>query len=267
MDIPFVAELPPVPDCFSKLLVNESEMSALPSQPWRESENQNGLKYKLKLYAKDSVPGTTLVMGGWMDGSVTSETTVMSMSVHGVHMTRSQKTDSGFVEDEDVETADPENRKRQETESNLSSSPVHSSYFSRLNTSLARLKEEMVDLRHLDMSLLCQLLSLNEAIQDFKSSICDRCSECTGSEYTSSEYASSEYSLGGGMGSRVESFSSLNEESVGNGEFGQGHDNKNNSGDFATGYFLEEANHLAESTSSLLKQITALTQRAEDDFY
>ncbi|XP_076065584.1 uncharacterized protein LOC143039433 [Oratosquilla oratoria] len=58
-------------------------------------------------------------------------------------------------------------------------SPVHGSSMrmrrqSNLDSQLALLRKEMVGLRQLDMSLLCQLWSLNESIQEFKQMIHDR---------------------------------------------------------------------------------------------
>lgn len=47
---------------------------------------------------------------------------------------------------------------------------------SRLDAQLALLRKEMVGLRQLDMSLLCQLWSLNESIQEYKHIIQDRMS-------------------------------------------------------------------------------------------
>nr|KAG5712308.1 hypothetical protein BaRGS_023887 [Batillaria attramentaria] len=137
--------------------------------------------------------------------------------------------------------------------------------FTRLNSALCKLKREMVDLRHMDMSLFCQLLSLNEAIQDFKMTINDRYSEYTGSEYTCSEYAGSEYSFGG-MGSRAGSFSSLNEESDWQHDFRSEDPNS----PLSPGEGGDETGNanvdITASTSSLLQQITALTERAEADF-
>lgn len=45
---------------------------------------------------------------------------------------------------------------------------------SRLDAQLAVLRKEMVGLRQLDMSLLCQLWSLNESIQEYKQALQDR---------------------------------------------------------------------------------------------
>lgn len=97
-------------------------------------------------------------------------------------------------------------------------------------------------------------------------SVNDRYSEYTGSEYTCSEYAGSEYSFGG-MGSRAGSFSSLNDENDWGGDFRTQQDDP--SSPLSTGEAGEErgsADGLASSTSSLLQQIKALTQRAEADF-
>lgn len=45
---------------------------------------------------------------------------------------------------------------------------------SRLDAQLALLRKEMVGLRQLDMSLLCQLWSLNESIQEYKQALQER---------------------------------------------------------------------------------------------
>ncbi|XP_077522891.1 uncharacterized protein LOC144133579 [Amblyomma americanum] len=45
---------------------------------------------------------------------------------------------------------------------------------SRLDAQLAILRKEMVGLRQMDMSLLCQLWSLNESIQEYKQALQDR---------------------------------------------------------------------------------------------
>lgn len=45
---------------------------------------------------------------------------------------------------------------------------------SRLDAQLAVLRKEMVGLRQMDMSLLCQLWSLNESIQEYKQALQDR---------------------------------------------------------------------------------------------
>lgn len=118
-------------------------------------------------------------------------------------------------------------------------------------------------LRHLDMSLFCQLLSLNEAIQEFKISMQDRYSEYTGSEYTGSEYNGSEYSYGG-MGSRTGSFSSLIEESDWNTDFRMNYDDPNSPSSAAEG--INDMGEITASASSLMQQIEALALRAEADF-
>jgi len=91
-------------------------------------------------------------------------------------------------------------------------------------------------------------------------SVNDRYSEYTGSEYTGSEYSF------GGMGSRTGSFTSLNDEIDWGGDFRMQPDDP--SSPLSTGEANEEsiADGLASSTSSLLQQIKALTQRAEADF-
>lgn len=121
------------------------------------------------------------------------------------------------------------------------------------------------DLRHLDMSLFCQLLTLNEAIQDFKMTVHDKYSEYTGSEYTGSECTGSEYSFGVGMGSRVGSFSSLNDDTDWPMDFSLAQDP-----DFSSPLSDMEPcgrdEETVENASFLLREITALTERAEADF-
>ncbi|XP_046578463.1 leucine repeat adapter protein 25-like [Haliotis rubra] len=103
----------------------------------------------------------------------------------------------------------------------------------------------MVDLRQLDMSLLCQLWSLHEAIQEYKAVMQDRYSE-----------TNSECSFGTGMSSRVGSFSSLNDDSDWNDQ------------DYhmqpEPDYHL--ANSIHSSTSSLLQQINQLKERVDAEF-
>lgn len=232
MDVSFTLDLPPVPNCFSKLLVSETDTSPLPSQPWREAERLRELKdIMLQALAKESVPDTQAMVNGNKTGGGDDVT--------------------------DHELSDEEGG----GDPSSGATP-----FARLNSALCKLKREMVDLRHMDMSLFCQLLSLNEAIQDFKMTVNDRYSEYTGSEYTCSEFGGSEYSFGG-MGSRVSSFSSLNEESEWNRDFREAEDphsplSPGESGDNAPGVDAD----YATSASSLLQQIAALTERAEQDF-
>ncbi|VDI46854.1 Hypothetical predicted protein [Mytilus galloprovincialis] len=115
----------------------------------------------------------------------------------------------------------------------------NSSPFSRLNVALNRLKDEMVGLRQLDMSLLSQLWSLNDAIQDYKAVVQERCSE------TNSEYS-------WGMNSRTSSIGSMDDY------------------DWNADIHLQPENHVPNSvhssTSSLLQQINELKQRAETEF-
>lgn len=100
-------------------------------------------------------------------------------------------------------------------------------------------------LRSLDLSLFCQLLSLHEAIQDYKITVSDRFSE-TGSEYSL------------GSASYMGSMSSLNEESDWGDESPQGFDQHDGSD------FDQNKNH--HNASNLLKQIADLAQRAEEEF-
>ncbi|KAK3092275.1 hypothetical protein FSP39_000623 [Pinctada imbricata] len=111
--------------------------------------------------------------------------------------------------------------------------------FVRLNFALSKLREEMIGLRKLDLSLLTQLWSLNDAIQEYKNAMQDRYSECN-----------SEYSYG--MNSRTSSMCSINDY------------------DWNEDIHLKPDNLIASSlhssTSSLLQQINELKERAESEF-
>ncbi|XP_076464325.1 uncharacterized protein LOC143296335 [Babylonia areolata] len=253
MDIPFHVDLPPVPGCFSKLLSSESESSAseLPNQPWREAERLRELKnIILKSLEQEAKPEASVVNG---ERDV-SETTLVDVKDGSKEI---ELQSEGCGAEDAGRTFLPIDQ------SHLQQTGTSASPFNRLNIALGRLKREMVNLRHLDMSLFCQLLSLNEAIQDFKMSIGDRCSDYTGSEYTCSEYTGSEYSFGEGMGSRAGSFSSLNDEHDWSRDF------RDPNSPLGLGEGAEErtsADELAASTSSFLQQIKNLTMRVETDF-
>lgn len=118
-----------------------------------------------------------------------------------------------------------------------SSSP---SPFSRLNEALTKLKNEMVGLRQLDISLLSQLWSLNDAIQDYKAAVHERYSE------TNSEYS-------WGMNSRTSSIGSIDLMDDYDGEIHLPHEH-------------HITNSVHSSTSSLLQQINELRARAETEF-
>lgn len=69
MDTSSMLDLPPVPDCFSRLLVGEQSTSHLPTQPWREVEKLKELKdIMLKTLAKDSVPCAKALFNGDLGG-------------------------------------------------------------------------------------------------------------------------------------------------------------------------------------------------------
>ncbi|XP_005106948.1 uncharacterized protein LOC101851292 [Aplysia californica] len=129
------------------------------------------------------------------------------------------------------------NLRTRHTETNDPKSP-----FVKLNSSLVKLQEEMKSLRYIDITLFYQLVSLHEAIQDFKLNMTDRFSE-TGSEYSL------------GTASYMGSMSSLNESDWT--EDGMTHDDADV--DTST-----EDNR--KSASSLLQQITDLAMRADKDF-
>ncbi|XP_041351608.1 leucine repeat adapter protein 25-like [Gigantopelta aegis] len=115
--------------------------------------------------------------------------------------------------------------------------------FCQLNTTLTKLRKEMVDLRQMDVSLLCQLWSLHESIQDYKTVLQDNYSE---------------YSFGTDMSSRASSFSSLNESND---------ESDWNEPDYATQDDLTiYGQSMHSSTSSLLQQINELKERVDSEF-
>lgn len=137
MDVSFSFDLPPVPECFSKLLVDDSdETSALPNQPWREAERLRELKeIMLKSLAEETVPETPLVVNG---GTEMPETP-LDTEVQGDSI-KENCDGNGHGESKD----DPEM-----TRMFVEVSPVSTgsgSPFCRLNTALGRLKREMVSL-------------------------------------------------------------------------------------------------------------------------
>lgn len=105
------------------------------------------------------------------------------------------------------------------------------------------------DLRYLDISLFCQLLSLHDAVQDFKNTVADRYSE-TGSEYSL------------GSASYMGSMSSLNDDS----EWGDDGTMFTFSQDHPEHSELTEESETTQSASSLLKQINELVLKADHDF-
>ncbi|CAG5123084.1 unnamed protein product [Candidula unifasciata] len=128
-------------------------------------------------------------------------------------------------------------------------SPEQRNPFLKLQTSLQKLQREMKDLRYLDISLFCQLLSLHDAVQDFKNTVADRYSE-TGSEYSL------------GSASYMGSMSSLNDDS----EWGDDGTTFTFSHDHPENSELVEESENTQSASSLLKQITELVLKADHDF-
>ncbi|XP_045187459.1 protein FAM89A-like [Mercenaria mercenaria] len=112
--------------------------------------------------------------------------------------------------------------------------------FSKLNTALRRLKDEMVGLRKLDVTLLYQLWTLHEAIQEYKVVMQDQYSDL-GSEYS-----------WGGLSSRACSITSID------------------SCDFNEDFRLQSdpsiISSLQGSTTSLIQQIEELKVRAETEF-
>ena len=100
-----------------------------------------------------------------------------------------------------------------------------------------------VDLRQMDVSLLCQLWSLHESIQDYKTVLQDNYSEC---------------SFGTEMSSRASSFSSLNESN----DDTDWHDHDFNTHDDLAVY----GQSIHSSTSSLLQQINELKEKVDSEF-
>ena len=133
MDTSFSFDLPPVPECFSKLLVNDNETSALPNQPWREAERLKELKeIMLKSLAQESVPETPLVVNGDTEMSETTLAEIQDDSMEekcdrNGHDESKDGSEGTLVESSQFGTG--------------SGSP-----FCRLNTALGRLKREMVSL-------------------------------------------------------------------------------------------------------------------------
>lgn len=110
--------------------------------------------------------------------------------------------------------------------------------FRKLNTALMRLRSEMACLRHLDLSLLCQLWSLSDAIQDYKLTLQDRHSE-----------ANSECSSNLGWTDSMTSFEDFD-----------------STDELTDRRSLGASNSLNGSTSSLIQQINELEERAQTDF-
>ncbi|KAK0054851.1 protein FAM89A [Biomphalaria pfeifferi] len=121
--------------------------------------------------------------------------------------------------------------------------------FLKLNSSLMKLQKDMKDLRFLDISLFCQLMSLQESIQDLKLTMSDRFSD-TGSEFSL------------GTASYMGSLSSLTEES--DWEESGTSDVFDQSKDLDFDSSFNETQ--ARSASDLLKQITDLALKVEEDF-
>lgn len=117
---------------------------------------------------------------------------------------------------------------------------VNETPFSKLNTALKRLKTEMAGLRKLDVTLLYQLWTLHEAIQEYKAVMQDQYSDL-GSEYS-----------WGGLSSRACSITSID------------------SCDFNDDFRLQSdpsiIDSLQGSTTSLIQQIEELKVRAETEF-
>ena len=129
MDVSFSWDLPPVPDCFSKLLINENDRSPIPNQPWREAERLRELKdVMLKCLAEDSVPETEGMVNG--DGIHLMENGCVGGEGQRAHPGGGGE---GRVGGGDVDV--------------LPQSPPSgdsASALCRLNTALSRLRQEMV---------------------------------------------------------------------------------------------------------------------------
>lgn len=64
MDTSFSLDLPPVPKCFQKLLIGDTETAPLPTQPWRESGLREAKCVLLNALAKESVPLKCIMING-----------------------------------------------------------------------------------------------------------------------------------------------------------------------------------------------------------
>jgi hypothetical protein len=132
----FMLDLPPVPDCFSKLLVgDEVASSAVASQPWRKAERLREMKdHMLKSLAEESVPETKCVVNG-------------DCSQH--ERSLSINEDSEIESDPETQFADHHDAGHSPVVSQPDTS--NPAYY-RLNSSLSTLKQQMVSI--LAVSLL-----------------------------------------------------------------------------------------------------------------
>lgn len=95
--------------------------------------------------------------------------------LHAMRTMIQQDLNRGIAERSTLQRGQADDRSDSEHGSSASSTQGPSRT-SRLDVQLALLRKEMVGLRQLDMSLLCQLWSLNEAIQEYKQLVQERMS-------------------------------------------------------------------------------------------
>ncbi|XP_060581788.1 protein FAM89A-like [Ruditapes philippinarum] len=177
------------------------------------------------------------------DGLIKVERTVSETSLGEIRegtshclniLDKNQNENTGTRKDI-AETDDDDNVLEDSVSPNFDDTP-----FSKLNTALRRLKNEMAGLRKLDVTLLYQLWTLHEAIQEYKAVMQDQYSDM-GSEYS-----------WGGLSSRACSITSID------------------SCDFNEDYTLQSnpsiISSLQGSTTSLIQQIEELKVRAETEF-
>ncbi|XP_060068453.1 protein FAM89A-like [Ylistrum balloti] len=204
--------LPPLPKCFSDV-VNIHVNSSLTSFEEKEEESTLG-------------------------GSI-SDTEVSSLSSPMSQPDRSVLRDGDTDLQGNASSTDSNVDSAVQSPEDQPSGSEEMSPFVKLNTALSTLKNEMAGLRELDVSLLCQLWSLNDAIQEYKVAVQDRYSE------TNSEYS-------WGMNSRTSSIGSFDDY------------------DWNADIYLKPEGYvdssLHGSTSSLLQQINELKERAESEF-
>ena len=110
-------------------------------------------------------------------------------------------------------------------------------------------------LRHIDISLYCQFLALNDSINNLKMNMSDGYSEYTGSERTCSEYSECSFDIG----SRTSSLSSLSEDGDWISQLNSS--SLNSTYDNAAEHKMKD-DVFSTSASVLLQQINALAAEA-----
>ncbi|CAL1536964.1 unnamed protein product [Lymnaea stagnalis] len=268
-------DFPPIPKCFSHLVVvNVSDASD--GEQTHNYNNVNNIRLNLETIAlpsnnNDSISlplstrdtNNTLNDSKSLEGS--SKSNKRDNHLQHYYLTKpkgmssisslkeSYSGSSGELKDKTTTVSssrfDP--KKSGDQQSSLDNDEYKNPYL-KLNCSLMKLQKEMKDLRFLDVSLFCQLVSLHEAIQDLKLTMSDRFSE-TGSEFSL------------GSASYMGSMSSLNEDSDW-GEDSSIFQSPNVFDPQEDSEFDPTLNENEQSATSLLKQITDLALRADEDF-